>query len=509
MDAEELIRKCEAITLQSEEDNMISFGGRMKAKGEKLAAHCLVGKILQSRSVSREGLRAAMQQAWRTNKEIKVESLGDNTFIFKLPSESEKKRILYGGPWHFDRSLLVITEPRGVGDVKRQDFTHASFWVQIHNMPIMCMDREIIKEIGGRIGEVQEVETDETGECISPFARVRIMVNITQPLTKRLLLKSEEDGRISLRIAYEKLPEFCFCCGLIGHSFRECLDYKGQPKGELTYGVWMRAQSRAERARQSKEKERWNGDRGLPSATVGSHEQHEQHPQNTGRAKMDGKNGSGATKTNTEVGSKPMKGCQVEEVGGGALIKDREGDGQHGITCSSKKAAETKMKQMHREESIVEGNFKENERDNAMIIETEQMGVVGRQEGIAKRHQQEEMGQQQNGERIKKTDSFKPTKTKGRKWKFQARERAAMKIQLTGPTSLKRSMEGKISPSPESKKRRMGSPTVKRGNQLQISSPSAKLKLVWEEETQVEVPNEEMSVETLSAEAGNQPRRQP
>ncbi|KAK9220757.1 hypothetical protein WN944_009181 [Citrus x changshan-huyou] len=137
------------------------------------------------------------------------------------------------------------------------------------------------------------------------------------------------------------------------------------------------------------------------------------------------------------------------------------------------------------------------------------MGVVGRKEGKAKRHQQEEVGQQQNGERIRKTDSIKPTKTKGRKWKFQARERAAMGIQLTGPASLKRSMEEKLSPSLESKKRRMGSPTVKRGNQLQISSSSAKLKLVWEEETQVEVPNQEISVETLSVEAGNQPRRQP
>ncbi|KAK9178712.1 hypothetical protein WN943_027905 [Citrus x changshan-huyou] len=200
--------------------------------------------------------------------------------------------------------------------------------------------------------------------------------------------------------------------------------------------------------------------------------------QNTSRAKMDGKNGSGATKTNTEVGSKPMKGCQVEEVGGGVLIKDREGDRQHGITCSSKKAAETEMKQIHREESTVEGNFKENERDNAMIIETEHMGVVGRKEGKAKRHQQEEVGQQQNDERIRETNSIKPTKTKGRKWKFQARERAAMGIQLTGPASLKRSMEEKLSPSLESKKRRMGSPTVKRGNQLQISSSSAKLKLV-------------------------------
>lgn len=48
MDDDELIRKCETITLKSEEENMISFAGRMKTKGEKLTAHCLVGKILHA-----------------------------------------------------------------------------------------------------------------------------------------------------------------------------------------------------------------------------------------------------------------------------------------------------------------------------------------------------------------------------------------------------------------------------------------------------------------------------
>lgn len=67
-----------------------------------------------------------MQQAWKSTKELKVQSLGDNIFILTFASESEKKRILYGGPWHFDRSLMVIMEPTGVGNIKKQDFTHAS-----------------------------------------------------------------------------------------------------------------------------------------------------------------------------------------------------------------------------------------------------------------------------------------------------------------------------------------------------------------------------------------------
>lgn len=73
-------------------------------------------------------------------------------------------------------------------------------------MSIMCMDKEIIQGIRGRTGKVQEVETDETGECISPSARVRILVDVTQSLTKRLLLKLEDGWMTSLWVAYEKLP---------------------------------------------------------------------------------------------------------------------------------------------------------------------------------------------------------------------------------------------------------------------------------------------------------------
>lgn len=93
-----------------------------------------------------------------------------------------------GGPWHFDRSLLVLAEPAGIGDINDQTFTHSTFWVQIHNIPILCMNKEAIQKLGGKIGEVLEVETDEAGECIGQFARARISIDITQPLKKVVFL---------------------------------------------------------------------------------------------------------------------------------------------------------------------------------------------------------------------------------------------------------------------------------------------------------------------------------
>lgn len=74
-------------------------------------------------------LRAAMQQIWRTGWEVKIESLGDNVFMFKFGLNEDKRRILAGGPWHFDRALIVLTKPIRIGDIKKQNFNYVFFWV--------------------------------------------------------------------------------------------------------------------------------------------------------------------------------------------------------------------------------------------------------------------------------------------------------------------------------------------------------------------------------------------
>lgn len=97
MDTEELIRKCQAVSIKEEEEDIVTIMGIMKIKGENVVANCLVGKVLLTRNINGEGLKAAMQQAWRTVKEVKIESMGDNIFLFKFATEEEKKRVLMGG----------------------------------------------------------------------------------------------------------------------------------------------------------------------------------------------------------------------------------------------------------------------------------------------------------------------------------------------------------------------------------------------------------------------------
>lgn len=60
IETEELIRKCQAITLEGEEADQFIFEGLMKEKGYRAVAGCLAGKILLAREVNREGLKIAL-----------------------------------------------------------------------------------------------------------------------------------------------------------------------------------------------------------------------------------------------------------------------------------------------------------------------------------------------------------------------------------------------------------------------------------------------------------------
>ena len=128
------------------------------------------------------------------------------------------------GPWHFGNNLIVLEKPRGTGNIAQLEFNKAEFWVQIHDIPIMCMNRRTAKWLAEQIGEVVELPS-ESRECWGKFLRVKVRIDITKALKRWLKLKLGKTEEVTMvNLKYEILPEFCFACGKIGHAIRECQD---------------------------------------------------------------------------------------------------------------------------------------------------------------------------------------------------------------------------------------------------------------------------------------------
>nr|GMD52683.1 uncharacterized protein LOC109174453 [Ipomoea batatas] len=80
--------------------------------------------------------------------------------------------------------------------------------------------------------------------CI--FYRVRVAIDVAKPLKKQMKLKKDNGSWAFIDFRYERLPTFCFRCGLIGHGDRFCpkIAQGYDPKAEKLYGAWLRAGTR-------------------------------------------------------------------------------------------------------------------------------------------------------------------------------------------------------------------------------------------------------------------------
>ncbi|KAK3199216.1 hypothetical protein Dsin_022631 [Dipteronia sinensis] len=67
--------------------------------------------------------------------------------------------------------MIIFDEPVGDGDIRNMKFNRMEFWVQIHNIPLLCMTEEIGIFLGQMIGEVRGIDLEPAKEANGCFIR--------------------------------------------------------------------------------------------------------------------------------------------------------------------------------------------------------------------------------------------------------------------------------------------------------------------------------------------------
>ena len=108
------------------------------------------------------------------------------------------------------------------------------------------MSEKVCKEVGNYIGRFIKSDTSNFGGLWRNYLRIRVFIDVRKPLKRKMNIKKAGGEWLWIYFKYERLPLFCFFCGIIGHGEKFCerfFDCQNKPT-ELPYGVWLHAPSR-------------------------------------------------------------------------------------------------------------------------------------------------------------------------------------------------------------------------------------------------------------------------
>ncbi|TXG53192.1 hypothetical protein EZV62_022361 [Acer yangbiense] len=164
MESEDIACLCASLSISEKDGPVHILEENLRDEAVLKMSLCLVGKILSNKTVNREAFMRVIGKIWRVNEGFEIESVTGNVYTFYFKNENDRQRVMSGGLWSFDNALMVLVKPEGKGTIESIQFRVTEFWVQIHQVPILCMTKKIGWVLGSLIGEVIEVDGGNAGE---------------------------------------------------------------------------------------------------------------------------------------------------------------------------------------------------------------------------------------------------------------------------------------------------------------------------------------------------------
>ncbi|XP_074318152.1 uncharacterized protein LOC141654943 [Silene latifolia] len=229
-------------------------GGSMEGEGEifvwdlgqdsnkENASSVLVGKIWSSKSINVRAAIDSMIKLWNPKGKIvgNILDAKEKIFAFRFSDVRDKARVTEGQPWHFDKYVWCFDASCEEGRMTDTPLFILPIWARIYDLPAKGRSNvKNIENLGKQLGvfvSVDEAPFPEMERAI----RVRVLHDVRRPLKNCVEIRMPNLKVVSFKVKYEKLPTYCYGCGILGHGEKDCEEGPYE-EGELRYDESLRA----------------------------------------------------------------------------------------------------------------------------------------------------------------------------------------------------------------------------------------------------------------------------
>ncbi|KAF8380160.1 hypothetical protein HHK36_027643 [Tetracentron sinense] len=234
-----------AFSASSDEDEIIEVDESILAKSRRKYLVSLVRWFLADRPINRRSASVSIINAWRLQGHVHYTELAQNRLLFTFDLESDLSKVLARAPWCFMGYPILLSRWSPDTPPLSLHLSSLPIWIQLHGLSPDLHIVEVGSQLCKSLGEVLSVDLPEDGLAQwGKFLRVRVCMDVLKPLVAGKCIRSLSNGRLPIQFRYERLPRFCFHCGIMGHVIFNCSSASSSSgEGRANrFGPWLRAE---------------------------------------------------------------------------------------------------------------------------------------------------------------------------------------------------------------------------------------------------------------------------
>ncbi|KAL3622592.1 hypothetical protein CASFOL_034003 [Castilleja foliolosa] len=202
----------------------------------------LIARIMAPKPINMKALRTTITKAWNPTKKLTTYLLVDNTMAFVFEEEKDMEKVC-NVSWTFRDYQLVIARWPPDKALTEIDLNKTIFWVHAFGIPVAFINQNNAKAIGDTIGTFIKSDLQNATQKWKRSLRLQVEIDVSKPLTSSINLSINGRSDILIEIRYERITDYYFKCGCLGHKRPTCkeeIEEKDLKLAAEKFGPWLK-----------------------------------------------------------------------------------------------------------------------------------------------------------------------------------------------------------------------------------------------------------------------------
>lgn len=191
-------------------------------KNKKVWEYFILGQFYEE-PPARGAIHAIVNGIWsRQRRDISVNKMEGNSFLFRVPCPNARRRILAQSFWQIDgQTMFVAKWSPGIQQCK-PELDMVPVWLEFTDVPLQFFNKDALKEIAGMVGHPVCLHPTTENFTNIEVAKVYTVIDPRKPLPEFVNARFESGDTRRIGVSSPWLPSLCSFCKKFGHTITRC-----------------------------------------------------------------------------------------------------------------------------------------------------------------------------------------------------------------------------------------------------------------------------------------------